>query len=129
MALPVLNAGIATTTDFYIMCVQRFILVVVLLFVFEIIDLAWDDPHLRTVPQQIGVAKTKWLGLLLMCILLLLEIPKEHKSDPIMWVNIAFGIVVCVFLFFANDRRGKYYTTFFVEIVTVFWWLALVAFV
>src|SRR5688572_6716915 len=55
--LPVLNSGIAIGTELIIAAIQRFILVFVLILIFEIIDLAKDDPHLKTVPQQIGVER------------------------------------------------------------------------
>ncbi|MBD3583690.1 UbiA prenyltransferase family protein [Flavobacterium selenitireducens] len=125
VVLPMVNAGEAVTLDVYVTAIQRFILVVVLLFIFEIIDLAWDDPHLKTVPQQIGIARTKWLGLALMAILLALELLKTHKSEPIFWCNVAFGSAVVVCLFLANERRGKYYTMLFVESLTIGWWLLL----
>ncbi len=126
VVLPALNVSAEMTVDFYVTCVQRFILVVVLLFVFEIIDLQWDDPHLKTVPQQIGVKRTKWLGLLLMLVLFALEFLKTHRNEQLFWCNIAFGISVVLALFFANEKRGKYYTTLFVELLPVFWWIGIV---
>ena len=47
---------------------------------FEIIDLSNDDPHLKTVPQQIGVKRTKIVGLLLLLPFYLLEFfDIQHK--------------------------------------------------
>lgn len=129
VALPILNAGEAATLDSYVTGIQRFILVVVLLFIFEIIDLAWDDPHLKTVPQQIGIAKTKWLGLALMAVLLMLEFFKTHNSEQVFWCNLAFGSAVVACLFFSNETRGKYYTMLFVESLTIWWWVLLEFFV
>jgi hypothetical protein len=125
VALPVFNAGADIGLDFYITCLQRFIVVVVLLFVFEIIDLAWDDPHLLTVPQQIGVRRTKILGILLLVVCLVLELLKHHRNIDLFWCNIGMVIVTSVFLIFANERRPRYYTTFWVESIPVLWWLAL----
>jgi len=125
VALPVLNANLAISLDFYVTCIQRFILIVVLLFIFEIIDLAWDDPHLQTVPQQIGITRTKWLGLALMAVLLALEFLKIHNSEAIFKSNLIFGISVIACLFYADQTRGKYYTMLFVESLTIFWWLLL----
>jgi hypothetical protein len=59
LVLPVVNAHISLGLDFYLKCAQRFIFCVDSNF--EILDLANDDPHLHTVPQQIGVSKTKLL--------------------------------------------------------------------
>ncbi|RZJ70071.1 MAG: hypothetical protein EOO49_15540 [Flavobacterium sp.] len=125
VVLPVVNASAPMTVDFYVTCVQRFILIVVLLFIFEIIDLKWDDPHLKTVPQQIGVKRTKWLGLFLLLALFVLELLKTHRNETLFWCNFAFGMAVLLCLFFANENRGKYYTMLFAESLTVLWWLAL----
>ena len=62
VVLPIMDAEIVLTSDVYLKCLQRFILVFVLILIFEIIDLKNDDPHLQTVPQQIGVRQTKVLG-------------------------------------------------------------------
>lgn len=47
LVLPYINAEIPFIPDFFIKCIQRFVLVFVLILVFEIIDLANDDPHLK----------------------------------------------------------------------------------
>ena len=60
--LPLLNAGVDFTANIGILSMQRFILIFVLILIFEIIDLRFDNPNLRTVPQQIGMKKTKILG-------------------------------------------------------------------
>lgn len=125
VALPVLDSRMPFTTDVALMCAQRFLLIVVLLLIFEIIDLAWDDPHLKTVPQQIGVKRTKTLGFVLMVILFGLETIKTQHNFPFFWCNIGFATVVLAFLYFANSRRSRYYTTFWVEMLPVLWWLSI----
>ena len=125
VVLPVLNAGIPITTDFYIICIKRFILIVVLLFVFEIIDLAWDDPHLKTVPQQIGVKRTKQLGVLLLLVFLALEFLSINHNKLHFFANIFIIVLTSGFLLFANERRSKYYTAFWTESFPVFAYLML----
>ena len=126
--LPVLNAGVKTETDFFIIGVKRFILIVVLLFVFEIIDLAWDDPHLKTVPQQIGVKQTKQLGILLLLLFLTLELFQIDESWPRFFINSGLITITALFLIFANQKRSKYYTTFWTESIPVLWWILLLVF-
>ena len=125
VVLPVLNAGIPITTDFYVICIKRFILIVVLLFVFEIIDLAWDDPHLKTVPQQIGVKRTKQLGVLLMLVFLALEFLTINHNKLHFFANIFIIVVTSGSLIFANERRSKYYTAFWTESIPIFAYLML----
>ena len=126
VALPVLNSGMPLDIDFFIVCLKRFILVVVLLFIFEIIDLAWDDPHLKTVPQQIGVKRTKQLGIFLLLVFLLLEVFRFNKSGYEYAANIFLIGITALFLLFANQTRSKYYTAFWVESIPIFAYLAIV---
>ena len=125
LVLPILNAEITITTDFYLKCVQRFLLVFVLILIFEIIDLANDDPHLQTVPQQIGVKRTKILGLILLSVFYVLEFLKTNLDSKQLIVNLILVSVIVFFLLFANEKRSKYYTSFWVESVPIFWWLML----
>ncbi|MFT3795277.1 hypothetical protein [Flavobacterium sp.] len=123
VALPVLDAGIDWTTDFLLVSAKRFILVVVLLFIFEIIDLAWDDPHLKTVPQQIGVKNTKKLGVFLLVIFLLLELFQLTESIPRFVGNIVVIFTTSGFLYFAHEKRSRYYSTFWAESIPIVMWL------
>lgn len=127
VVLPILNAGISITYDFYLKCIQRFILIFVLILIFEIIDLAKDDPHLKTVPQQIGVKRTKNLGYILLMIFCVLEFFNSNFNGTIEYLLlvIAIAVIVTLFLFFVNEKRSKYYTSFWVESVPIFWWLML----
>ena len=128
LALPVLNAAISITSDFYLKCIQRFILIFVLVLIFEIIDLANDDPHLKTVPQQIGVKCTKILGILLLIPFYFLEFLKSNFDEKQLIVNLILVALISLFLLFANEKRSKYYTSFWVESVPIIWWLLLVSF-
>ena len=128
LGLPILDAGIAITMDFYLKCVQRFILIFVLVLIFEIIDLAKDDPHLKTVPQQIGVKQTKILGLLLLIPFYFLEFFKSVLDKNQLTINLILVLMIGLFLLFANEKQSKYYTSFWVESIPIVWWLLLLLF-
>lgn len=126
LVLPLINAGIPFTTDFFIKCIQRFILVFVLILVFEILDLANDDPHLKTVPQTIGINRTKILGLLLLVPFCFLEFLISTFNYKDLFINMIMVAVLSLFIVFADTNRSKYYTSFWVEAVPIFWWLMLI---
>lgn len=92
-----------------------------LILVFEILDLANDDPHLQTVPQTIGVKRTKILGFSLLVPFWVLVILSFTLHDLI--INLVMVVTLMLFIFFANTNRSKYYTSFWVESVPIFWWL------
>ncbi|REG98153.1 UbiA prenyltransferase family protein [Flavobacterium aquicola] len=126
LVLPLINAEVPFSSDFFIKCIQRFILVFVLILIFEILDLANDDPHLKTVPQMIGVKNTKLLGFLLLVPFWFLEvfISTFNYHDAV--INLVMVIMLMLFIAFANPNRSKYYTSFWVEAVPIFWWLMVV---
>ena len=125
LVLPIINAEIAITSDFYLKCVQRFLLVFVLVLIFEIIDLQKDDPNLKTVPQQIGVKKTKILGFILLLVFCALEFLNSNLQHSFLMLNLIFAIAIIIglFLAFVNPFRSKYYTSFWVESIPILWWV------
>ncbi len=126
LMLPLVNAHHALGQDFFIKCVQRFILVFDLILVFEIIDLNNDDPHLKTVPQQIGVKRTKLLGLLLLIPFYFLEFFKINFVEKQVLINLILVVMLSLFLVFSNENRSKYYSSFWVESIPILWWLMVV---
>lgn len=126
LILPVLDAGIAITSGFYWKCLQRFLLLFVLITIFEIIDLKNDDPNLQTVPQKIGVKQTKIMGVMLLVIFYFLEFFQPQIERMQLIVNAVLVFIMTLFLLFANENRSKYYTSFWAESIPVFWYLMLV---
>ncbi|CAM3976968.1 hypothetical protein FLAN108750_02765 [Flavobacterium antarcticum] len=126
--LPMMNFGIDQYQDIFIKFCQRFLLVIVLILIFEIIDSKYDDPSLFTVPQKIGIAKTKWLGFLLLIPFYFLEFFKIEIDNNQLIANVILVAVTSAFLFFANENRNRYYTTFWVESIPIFWLGLLIGF-
>lgn len=124
--LPIINNNLPFTNYVFLVAMQRLILIFVLILIFEIIDLRFDDPHLKTVPQQIGVAKTKRVGVVLMVLFVLLEFLSNDFRIEFLALKSALSLTTILFLLFSNENRSRYYTSFWVESIPVFWWLFLV---
>ncbi len=121
--LPILNSEISFQNFFYIIALQRFLLIFSIILIFEIIDLKTDDPHLKTVPQQIGVKRTKILGFVLLMVFCGLGFFNSNFQFLELLLNFVIAIVIAIFLVFSNENRSKYYTSFWVESVPILWWL------
>jgi hypothetical protein len=119
--LPLLNEGVLLTLPVILLCVQRFLLVFVLVLIFEIIDLNFDAPHLQTVPQMIGVNRTKRLGFIVLLLFLLVEV--FCQTETFHWEQWCYKLLLCVFtapmLFFAAPHRGRIYSAFWVESIPI----------
>jgi hypothetical protein len=127
VVLPILNSEISFQNSFYIIALQRFFLIFTLILIFEIIDLKLDDPHLKTVPQQIGVKNTKVLGFVLLIVFCGLGFFNSNFNNNFQFLelllNFVIVIVIAFFLYFSNENCSKYYTSFWVECIPIFWWL------
>ena len=123
LLLPLLNAEVHFGMDVLWKSIQRFILVFVLILVFEIIDLANDDPHLQTVPQQIGVKHTKLLGTVLLIPFYFLEFLKTNVDFEQLIINMVLVVILWLLLLNASEKKSRYYTSFWVESVPILWWI------
>ncbi len=126
--LPMINFGAGLCHDVVVKFSQRFLLVIVLILIFEIIDSKEDDPTLFTVPQRIGIPKTKWLGMLLLIPFYFLEFFKTTVDPNQLIINVILIVVTSGFLYFAHENRSRYYTAFWVESIPIFWLGLLIAF-
>ena len=131
--LPILNSEMVLQQSFCIIALQRFLILFALILIFEIIDLKTDDPHLKTVPQQIGIKNTKILGFVLLIVFCGISFFNSNDNDNSnsniqilgLQLNFVIGTVIAIFLYFSNENRSKYYTSIWVESVPLFWWLML----
>lgn len=126
--LPVINAEFDFSILVILKCIQRFILVFVLMLIFEIIDLQFDDLKLHTIPQKLGVKQTKRLSYLLTFIFFVLDLFKSNITKQQLFITFLVGLILMIFTFFANSKQNKYYTSFWVESVPFFWLLLLLVF-
>lgn len=123
--LPVLNANYDFDTTVLLKSIQRFVLVIVLMLVFEIIDMQVDAKTLQTIPQRIGIQKTKWLTYGLLLVFIFLDFLKENATQNHLISTLLIAIIIALFTFFASTKRNKYYTSFWVESVPIVWLILL----
>lgn len=127
--IPIVNAKNDIDSDVFINLFQRFLLVVVLMLPFEIRDLNYDSLKLATIPQKIGVKKTKVLGTLVLNIFFFLEFFKDELKVSFVLVNLTLTISLFLFLLFSSKNQSKYYSSFWVEALPICWVLLYLCFV
>ena len=125
--LPVLETHQEISSNLIFLLLQRFLIVIVLILPFDIRDVKYDAISLQTIPKKIGIEKTKRLGLILMMFSLLFEYLFTTNSmikTPFM----IFFFLVIIFLMRAKTDQSKYYSSFWVESLPIFWWLILLGY-
>lgn len=126
--LPLVESGYAITVEAGIIALQRFIFIIVLMFPFEIRDLSYDSLKLGTIPQKIGVKRTKVIGFFLLSVMLFFEFLKGDVGLISTGVLMVLILITSLFLWFSKMKQSKYYTVFWVESLPVFWFLLLFIF-
>ncbi|MFV8224977.1 hypothetical protein [Christiangramia aquimixticola] len=100
---------------------QRLTLVLVLTLPFEIRDLNFDSEALGTIPQKLGVGKTKIFGTILIGIIFLTEMFQWNFSS-VSFVALSFTLILTIWLLWkARVEQTKYYSSFWVEAIPIFY--------
>ncbi|WP_179354503.1 UbiA prenyltransferase family protein [Winogradskyella vidalii] len=123
--LPVVNQKEPIGLDLIILGLQRFCFVLVLMLPFEIRDLNYDSLKLATIPQKIGIKKTKIFGGLLLLVFLVLNYFKGDLKSEIVLSSIIIAFITLLLLVFSNKAQSKYYSAFWVESLPLTWLLLL----
>lgn len=126
--LPLINSDYEVQNDVLISASQRFIFVIVLMLPFEIRDLNYDSLKLATIPQRIGVKRTKVIGLLLSLMIIIIEFFKDDINLSHLWSLVIIVFMTLLFLKFSTKQQGKYYSSFWVESIPVWWFVLLLMF-
>ena len=122
--LPVFTLEQEFSLEIFFLGCQRFFLIYGLLCIYEIVDLQFDNQLLQTLPQRIGVKRTKLFSFFWLSLFLIIEI--YFYSNQFSWINLSFLFIIFLFLFFVKENSSRYFSDFWLEIVPVLWWLVLV---
>jgi hypothetical protein len=121
--LPKVTYGLGWNLEIIALLLQRFFIVLALIIPFEIRDLAFDDKNLATLPQLIGIKRTKILGYFLLIMALGVSFLGNQEGN---WLVLAILILLTgLAIFFSERRQNEYYTSFWVEGIPICYWLAL----
>ncbi|MGB7396077.1 MAG: hypothetical protein WA913_16970 [Pricia sp.] len=125
--LPVMAVKHPLSWNVQIEVVQRFLFVLILLIPFEVRDLAYDNPDLRTLPQRFGVNVTKIMGFCATLPFFLLSFLKDNVTSTELMANAILLAVLMVVMGTTRRNQNRYFATFWVEAVPIFWWGLLLA--
>jgi hypothetical protein len=121
--LPVLNNDHNFSVDVWLTALQRFIFVIALMLPFEIHDLQYDSLKLSTIPQKIGIKKTKFIGILLIMLFFFLEFFKNELNKNQIIITLIISLITALFLNFSKKNQNDYYSSFWVEGIPIIWFL------
>ncbi|MEM9077896.1 MAG: hypothetical protein AAGC43_12700 [Bacteroidota bacterium] len=119
--LPILQMKIQVDWDVVFLCIQRFVLVIILMLPFEIRDMETDYKELRTIPQTIGIQRTVLVGVMLTLIFVTLTFFRDEITYKEIVSRILLGMVLVITLVLSKKKQSKYFTSFWIEATPIFW--------
>ena len=124
--LPLLHQYDVSFQDKILVVFQRILIHIVLMLPFEIRDLRFDDPSLKTIPQLLGVKNTKLIGSVLMVLAVGISFFRTNLEHHSLVGLSVFSVVVIGLLWASRIKQKPFYAAFWVEAVPIFWVLILV---
>lgn len=119
--LPLINEHYNMNDEVLITFLQRFIFILALMLPFELRDLKYDSLKLGTIPQKIGVKRTKILGVILIFVFFGLEFCKSVVELRQIVILSMVSVVLLVFTLFSRREQNDVYTAFWVEGIPILW--------
>ncbi|WP_420604224.1 hypothetical protein [Flagellimonas sp.] len=113
--LPILDNDLDINWDLKISFLQRFILVVALILPFEIRDLQWDDPQIKTLPQVFGIYKTRMLGIALTIVFFVLTFLKDNLIGMEILMRLLISSLLIIVFLQKGRMQRRYFASFWVE--------------
>jgi hypothetical protein len=120
--LPVLSQDEAITLNVKVETLQRFLFVLILLIPFEIRDMKYDSTELRTLPQRFGIKGAKLIGIGWAVLFFGSSFLMSDFDVVSIYAKAILFIILLVLLFLTNLNQGKYFSSFWVEAIPIFWW-------
>lgn len=122
--LPLIHHDISISLNGWIVFIQRFLIMIALAIPFDIRDFNFDKEEIRTLPQTIGVRSSKYIGSVALLLFFVLEFFRNPNRKELI---IAFVVAIISFflLVYTKKDQNRYYTSFWVEAIPVFWYLLL----
>jgi len=121
--LPLIENSVVLGARTWIFFIQQFLFVLALALPFDIRDMDFDMSNLKTIPLVLGLKKTKYFA-----ILILLSITVNSFFAFGSHLSVIFAItntVLALFIWCSKKGQAKYYASFFIEAVPIFWFLLL----
>ncbi|WP_139958120.1 UbiA prenyltransferase family protein [Flavicella sediminum] len=119
--LPLYYAAYAIDTIEIFYFFQILLFVFVLTLPFDIRDIAFDQSSLRTIPQVIGLFKTKIVGSF--CLLLSLCLHLYVFAFDFFFSSLLIYVCLTLLLFYSKTKQSKYYASFLVESIPILWYV------
>jgi len=123
LVLPAVEHQLGCSQQVWVLGIQNFILVLLLILPFEIRDLPYDGPDLKTIPQRFGIARTKRIGYGLVVVHFLMTYLRDVHTAVVLQESL-LCVLLGLALYYTQRRQTPYFSSFWVEGIPIVWALS-----
>lgn len=123
---PLVQNGIDITFNIWVFLLQRLLFVILITLPFDIRDVDSDTKILKTIPQLFGVRAAKLVGIILAVFIFLIEFIYHFENGKSSIIVLSISLLAVLFLLLSSKKQSKYYSSFWVEALPIFWYVIFV---
>ena len=109
------------TLPYFLLCLERFSIVLLLMIPFEIRDYRFDRHRIMTLVTVFGLNQIKKLAFTLLILLTLLSV--YQRQEEALWFYLVMYSSLGFFIYSAKEIQHPYFASFWVESLPIFWFL------
>ena len=125
---PLFEVGYSFTNTVYLEFFQRILFVMAITLPFDIRDVRTDSKALKTIPQLVGLKKSKFVGIGLLIFFTGIDFFKLATSQSEIIVTFSIAIISALFLLYSSENNSRYYSSFWVESIPIIWFILIYLF-
>jgi len=120
IVLPAVESQIQNFNLTLSLAIQFFILIIIYTIPFEIRDMKYDSKDLKTIPQILGIKNSKRLAYLLIAIFYLLSL-ENFSINLLKDSDLLISMILILLIYLTKENQSKYFASFWVESVPIYW--------
>ena len=120
---PVIQNELEVSKNIALLFFERFLFVLAITIPFDIRDIDYDSPKIFTLPQVIGIRKSKVTGIISLFLFLLIAYYRIGDLDTSFLVIFIVAILSSILIGSSSKSQSNYYSSFWVESIPIIWFL------
>lgn len=124
VVLPLVNQGVSIDYSVVVETLVRSFFVVAITIPFDVRDVNTDSPNMKTIPQELGISKAKYLAYLLLLInYVYYSFIQKLEAHTLLLILVSL-ILTTILIKYSNNNKPKIYYVVFLESTSIMLFLS-----
>ncbi len=120
---PVIQNELEISRSIILLFIERFLFILAITIPFDIRDIDYDSPKIFTLPQVIGIKKSKIVGIISLALFFAIGLYGSFSSGNSILDLLIVAIISSILIGFSSKDQSNYYSSFWMEGIPIIWFL------